>query len=263
MPQPLQKIIASRYGGRNLPVTLVLPDGGRVPLSSEPEVEILARTWRGLKALAAPAMGALARAYVHNDIDFTGSARRATAIAEGDGRRDRARPRLADRRAGESGGTSTAATARTSATTTTSPTRSTACGSTRRWSTRARTSRRDDDDARRRAGGQARPHLPQAAPGARASAFSTSAAAGARFSFTRRSATACEATGITLSKNQFEHVKGEIAARGLAGRVRRRVARLPRPAGGHALRQDRERRHVRARRHRARSRSTSARSGAS
>ena len=82
MAQPLQKIIANRYGGRNLPVTLVLPDGGRVPLSSEPEVEIVARTWRGLKALAAPAMGSLARAYVHNDIDFTGSARRVLAIAE-------------------------------------------------------------------------------------------------------------------------------------------------------------------------------------
>ena len=79
----LQKIIANRYGGRNLPVTLVLPDGGRVPLSSDAEIEILARTWRGLEALAAPAMGALARAYVQNDIDFTGSARRAAAIAEG------------------------------------------------------------------------------------------------------------------------------------------------------------------------------------
>ena len=83
MSGPLQKIIANRYGGRNLPVTLVLPDGGRVPLSSDAEIEILARTWRGLKALAAPAMGALARAYVQNDIDFTGSARRAAAIAEG------------------------------------------------------------------------------------------------------------------------------------------------------------------------------------
>jgi len=79
----LQKIIANRYGGRNLPVTLVLPDGGRVPLSSDAEIEILARTWRGLEALAVPAMGALARAYVQNDIDFTGSARRAAAIAEG------------------------------------------------------------------------------------------------------------------------------------------------------------------------------------
>jgi cyclopropane-fatty-acyl-phospholipid synthase len=82
MTLPLQKIITNRYGGRNLPVTLVLPDGGRVPLSSEPELEVLARTWRGLKALAAPAMGALARAYVHNDIDFTGSARRALDVAE-------------------------------------------------------------------------------------------------------------------------------------------------------------------------------------
>src|SRR4029453_2621847 len=44
--------------------------------------KILARAWRGLKALAAPAMGALARAYVHNDIDFTGSARRAMAIVD-------------------------------------------------------------------------------------------------------------------------------------------------------------------------------------
>ena len=83
MEGPLQRIIASRYGGRNLPVTLVLPDGGRVALSSETDVEVLARTLRGLKALAAPAMGALARAYVQNDIDFTGSARRAMAIAEG------------------------------------------------------------------------------------------------------------------------------------------------------------------------------------
>ncbi|MEO8304844.1 MAG: class I SAM-dependent methyltransferase [Betaproteobacteria bacterium] len=83
MAEPLQKIIANRYGGRNLPVTLVLPDGGRVPLSSDTEIEILARTWRGLKALAAPAMGALARAYVHNDIDFTGSARRVVAVVDG------------------------------------------------------------------------------------------------------------------------------------------------------------------------------------
>ncbi len=83
MAEPLQKIIANRYGGRNLPVTLVLPDGGRVPLSSETEVEILARTWRGLKTLASPAMGALARAYVSNDIDFTGSARRVMAVVDG------------------------------------------------------------------------------------------------------------------------------------------------------------------------------------
>jgi cyclopropane-fatty-acyl-phospholipid synthase len=82
MTQPLQKIIASRYGGRNIPVALVLPDGGRVALSQAPEVDIYARTWRGLKTLASPELGALARAYVRNDLDFSGGARRALDIAE-------------------------------------------------------------------------------------------------------------------------------------------------------------------------------------
>jgi cyclopropane-fatty-acyl-phospholipid synthase len=82
MAPSLQKIIARRYGGRELPVLVVLPDGGRVPLSPSPEVEIVARTWRGMKALVSPAMGALARAYVRNDIDFSGGARRALAVAE-------------------------------------------------------------------------------------------------------------------------------------------------------------------------------------
>ena len=83
MAHTLQKIIARRYGGRDLPVLVVLPDGDRVPLSrASPELEIVARTWRGMKALASPAMGALARAYVRNDIDFSGGARRALAVAE-------------------------------------------------------------------------------------------------------------------------------------------------------------------------------------
>jgi cyclopropane-fatty-acyl-phospholipid synthase len=82
MTQPLQKIIASRYGGRDIPVALVLPDGGRVALSETPEVDIYARTWRGLKTLASPELGALARAYVRNDLDFSGGARRALGIAE-------------------------------------------------------------------------------------------------------------------------------------------------------------------------------------
>jgi cyclopropane-fatty-acyl-phospholipid synthase len=82
MSEPLKRIIASRYGGRSLPIVFVLPDGGRVPLSSDADVEIIARTWLGLKALAAPAMGTLARAYVRSDIDFTGSARRILGIVE-------------------------------------------------------------------------------------------------------------------------------------------------------------------------------------
>jgi cyclopropane-fatty-acyl-phospholipid synthase len=82
MPDTLHKVIANRYAGRELPVALVLPDGARVPLSREPEVDVIARSLAGLRALAMPAMGRLARAYVHGDVDFTGSARRVLAIAE-------------------------------------------------------------------------------------------------------------------------------------------------------------------------------------
>src|SRR3954453_1786513 len=82
MAAPLQRLIESRYGGRGLPVALGRPDGGRIALSPRPEMDVIARSWRGVKALAAPAMGTLARAYVHQDIDFTGSARRALALAE-------------------------------------------------------------------------------------------------------------------------------------------------------------------------------------
>ena len=73
MAAPIKRLIESRYGGRGLPVALVLPDGGRIALSPRPEIDVIARSWRGVKALAAPAMGTLARAYVHQDIDFTGS----------------------------------------------------------------------------------------------------------------------------------------------------------------------------------------------
>src|SRR5213594_1500953 len=88
MATPLKRFIESRYGGRGLPVSLVLPDGGRIALSPAPEIDVVARSWRGVKALAAPAMGTLARAYVHQDIDFTGSAGRPCA-RRNDGRHDR------------------------------------------------------------------------------------------------------------------------------------------------------------------------------
>ena len=82
MNEPLQKIIAQRYAGRDIPISLVLPDGGRVPLSAAPEVDVYARTWQGLRTLASPQLGALARAYVENDLDFSGGARRVLGIAE-------------------------------------------------------------------------------------------------------------------------------------------------------------------------------------
>jgi len=82
LAEPLKKLIAGRYAGRDLPVTLVMPDGGRLPLSPRAEVDIVARSWTGLKALASPALGGLARAYVRNEIDFTGSARRILGIVD-------------------------------------------------------------------------------------------------------------------------------------------------------------------------------------
>ena len=60
MKDSLSRIVANRYGGRNIPVALVLPDGGRVALSETPEVDIYARTWNGLRALASPELGRLA-----------------------------------------------------------------------------------------------------------------------------------------------------------------------------------------------------------
>ncbi len=82
MPHALAKVIARRYGALGVPAEFVLPGGEHVRLSEQPEAEIAARTWRGLTALARPALGRLARAYVHGDIDFSGSARRILGIAE-------------------------------------------------------------------------------------------------------------------------------------------------------------------------------------
>src|ERR1700756_4492703 len=62
MKAPLQQIIARRYRDRNLPIALVLPDGGRVPLSEKTEVDVYARTWNGLKDLPSPEMGRPPRA---------------------------------------------------------------------------------------------------------------------------------------------------------------------------------------------------------
>jgi len=78
----LAKVIERRYGGRDVPVDVVLPGGKQVRLSERPEIRIEARTLRGLNALARPDLGRLARAYVHGDVDFSGGARRMLGIAE-------------------------------------------------------------------------------------------------------------------------------------------------------------------------------------
>jgi cyclopropane-fatty-acyl-phospholipid synthase len=217
MAEPLQKIIANRYGDRKLPVALVLPDGGRVPLSSDPEIEIVARSLRGLRALAAPALGALARAYVRNEIDFTGSMRRMLDVAEsmvGDiaHGRDSVRTRL------------------------------------RLWRHQQRSNRRNvqhhydvsnafyrmwldarmvyscayfhtEADSLDAAQAQKLDHICRKlrlAPGER---FLDIGCGWGGLLFWAAENYGVHATGITLSRNQFDHVAHEIRARGLAGRV--------------------------------------------
>jgi len=218
MAESLQKLIATRYRGRELPVTVVLPDGRRVPLSPAPELEIVARTWRGLKALATPAMGVLARAYVHNDIDFSGGARRALAVA--------------GRMVGDiAHGRDPVGT------------------KIRLWLHQRRSNRanirdhydvsnafyrlwldaqlvyscayfRRDGDTLDVAQQQKLDHICrklQLAPGERLLDIGCGWGALILHAAERYGV---DATGITLSQNQFEHVRSEIAARGLADRVR-------------------------------------------
>lgn len=82
MATSLAKLIQHRLGTLGVPVEVVLPDGGSVRLAERPDVRIVARSLQGLRALARPAMGRLASAYVRGDLDFSGSSRRVLDIAE-------------------------------------------------------------------------------------------------------------------------------------------------------------------------------------
>ena len=218
MAEALQRIITNRYGGRDLPVTLILPDGARVPLSPAPAVEVIARSWKGLRALASPALGSLARAYVHGDLDFTGSARRILGIAESmvgavSHGRDRARTkwklflhqhRNSRRNIAHHYDVSNAFY--------------------RIWLDQRMVYScayfRDDADTLDTAQFQKLDHICRKlrlAPGERLLDIGCGWG-GLLFHAAERYGV--EATGITLSQNQFDHVTAEINARGLAGRVR-------------------------------------------
>ena len=217
MAEPLKKIIASRYAGRNLPVTLVLPDGGRLPLSPAAEVDIVARSWAGLKALASPALGGLARAYIHNEIDFTGSARRILGIVDGmvgavahgrDPARARIRAYLHQRRANRRNIEHHYDVSNAFYKLWLDERMVYSCAYYR-------------GDAATLAEAQASKldHICRKlrlAPGERLLDIGCGWGGLIFWAAERYGVTA---TGITLSRNQFEHVSREIAARGLAGRV--------------------------------------------
>lgn len=218
MPAALQKLIANRYAGRDLPVAVVLPDGARLPLSPAPELDVIARTLAGLRALAMPAMGALARAYVRNDVDFTGSARRALAVAErmvGDiahgheGARARVLSFVHQRRGNRRN---------------ISHHYDVSNAFYRMWlDTRMVYSCayfHSPDDSLDDAQAQKLDHICRKLRLARGERFLDIGCGWGALIFWAAENYGVEATGITLSRNQFEHVRVQIAARGLGDRVR-------------------------------------------
>jgi len=82
MASRLDRLVLDRYRGRNLPIRLRLPSGEALALSDAPTIDIHARTWPAVKTLAFPTMGSLARAYVHGHVDVPGSAREILELAE-------------------------------------------------------------------------------------------------------------------------------------------------------------------------------------
>jgi cyclopropane-fatty-acyl-phospholipid synthase len=218
MSEPLQKIIASRYQGRSLPIVLVLPDGGRVPLSADADIEIVARTWKGLKALASPMLGNLARAYVKCDLDFTGSVRRVLdvadsmvgAIAHGE-ESMRARLRAFAHR-------------RRSNKTNIQHHYDVSDAFFRLWLDPRMVYScayfRSDADSLADAQAQKLDHICRKLRLAPGEAFLDIGCGWGGLIFWAAQHYGVSATGITLSRHQFEHVEREIAARGLAGRVR-------------------------------------------
>ena len=214
-----------------------------------------------MRALAKPALGSLARAYVRGDLDFTGSSQRMLAIAESmvgsvQHERDRARARF------------------------------------KAWLHRKRDMRRNiahhydvsnafyrlwldermvyscayfrhDGDTLDAAQVQKLDHICRKLRLAAGERFLDIGCGWGALLFHAAERYGVDATGITLSQNQFDHVTREIAARGLSGRVHvelRNYLDLPDDA---AVRQGRERGHVRARRACAAFPITSARSTAS
>ncbi len=217
MPEPLQSLITKRFGGRDLPIALVLPDGDRLPLSPAPEVEVIARSWRGLKALAEPAMGELAKAYVHGEIDFSGSAQRILRIAEslvGDIQHGRERVTarwrqlIHQRRSNRANVQYHYDVSNTFY---------------RFWLDQRMVYScayfQGDDDTLDQAQAQKLDHICKKLRLAPGETFLDIGCGWGGLVFWAAERYGVRAKGITLSRNQFEHVRGEIAARGLAGRV--------------------------------------------
>src|SRR6185437_14052172 len=200
----------------------------RVPLSPKPEVDVIARTLAGLRALAAPAMGRLARAYVHGDVDFTGSARRVLGIAErmvGDiahgreGARAKVLSYLHHRRSNRRNIAHHYDVSNAFYRMWLDSRMVYSCAYFRRA-----------DDTLDTAQAQKIDHICRKLRLARGERFLDIGCGWGALIFWAAENYGVNATGITLSRNQYEHVREQIAVRGLGDRVRvelRDYARLP------------------------------------
>ena len=219
MNTSLAKLIENRYGTLGVPVELVLPDGAQLRFAERPEVRVVVRTFEGLRALARPALGRLASAYVRGDLDFTGSARRILGIAE--------------RMVGD----------------VVSSTPESAAARFRHWRNQQRANQRNiqhhydvsnafyrlwldecmvyscayfrnERDSLDAAQAQKLDHICRKLRLAAGERFLDIGCGWGGLVFWAAENYGVDATGITLSRNQFDHVSSEIARRGLAGRVR-------------------------------------------
>ena len=221
MGASLAKRIVHRYGPQGVPVELVMPDGDSLRLADRPEVRVVVRSINGLRALARPAMGRLAAAYVRGDLDFSGSARRILDIAE--------------RMVGD-----------------VTATRETARARLRLWLTQRRANRaniqhhydvsnaffrlwldermvyscayfRNADDTLDIAQLAKLDHICRKLDLAHGERFLDIGCGWGALLFHAAERYGVHATGITLSRNQFDHVAAEIRRRGLDGRVHVRL----------------------------------------
>ncbi|MBI3576288.1 MAG: class I SAM-dependent methyltransferase [Gammaproteobacteria bacterium] len=76
------KWVEQRLGGQDLPVAIELWDGQSLALSASPKVKVKLRSPRALLSLVQPTLGKLARYYVEQEIDLTGHTRDIIGLGE-------------------------------------------------------------------------------------------------------------------------------------------------------------------------------------
>ena len=240
--------IEQRLRDLEVPLSITLWNGRRLAAAPAPRVSVTVHSPKVLASLVHPTMGKLARHYVEQELDVEGEARqilRARRSAVGHaGRRGAARARRLRKWIGHTrifDSKRDPPSLRRQRRVLRAVARPAAGVLVRLLPPRRR-------HARRRAGAEARPHLPQAPAEARRALPRHRLRLGRARHLGGASTTACTRPASRCRENQYEYARRRIDEAGSSDRVRGAAARLSRRAGRRAVRQDRERRHVRARR---------------